>query len=97
MGPDDEERRAAEPRRQTDQTLVALLEQALDSAPEERAELRARLLARLARELHFAGDTRRPRTLAVEAVELARATGDPGAQAFALHAWHVAHAARPRG
>ena len=78
---------------ETDQTLVALLEQSLALVPESSAALRSRLLARLARELHFKADTERPRALAVEAVALAQQSGDPAVQAFALHAWHVAHAA----
>ena len=78
---------------ETDQTLVALLEQSLALVPESSAALRSQLLARLARELHFKADTERPRALAVEAVALAERSGEPAVQAFALHAWHVAHAA----
>jgi tetratricopeptide (TPR) repeat protein len=73
-----------------DETLVALLEQALELVPEDEHGLRARLLARLARELHFGPDPSRPRALAAEAVTLADADGGPGVRAYALLAWHVA-------
>jgi class 3 adenylate cyclase/tetratricopeptide (TPR) repeat protein len=49
---------------------------------------RARVLALLAMELHYAGDPDRCRRLAEEALEIARAAGDPLALAHALHdAW----------
>ena len=75
---------------ETDETLVALLEQSLARLPEERSALRSRLLARLARELHFSPDVARPRALAAEAVAIAEKAGDPATHAFALGAWHVA-------
>jgi tetratricopeptide (TPR) repeat protein len=74
---------------ETDRTLVALLEQALERLAPGRDALRARLSARLARELHFESDLRRRRELAREAVEMAKRTGDAGTRAFALSAWHV--------
>jgi class 3 adenylate cyclase/tetratricopeptide (TPR) repeat protein len=46
---------------------------------------RARVLALLAMELHYAGDADRCRRLAEEALEIARAAGDPLALAHALH------------
>ncbi len=46
---------------------------------------RARVLALLAEELHFAGDPARCRALATEAIEMARAAGDPSALAHTLN------------
>jgi tetratricopeptide (TPR) repeat protein len=77
---------------ETDETLLALLQQALEQIADDELGLRARLLARLARELHFGGDPKRARSLAAEAVTLADAEGDPAVRAYALSAWHVAHA-----
>jgi eukaryotic-like serine/threonine-protein kinase len=68
-----------------DSRLVPLLEEALDSLPEEDSELRVRLLARLA-----AGplrDSLAPeprRAMAQEAVEIARRLGNPTTLAYAL-------------
>jgi tetratricopeptide (TPR) repeat protein len=77
---------------ENDETLVALLEQALEQVQEEHSGVRAMLLARLARELHFGPEVERPRALAAEAVVLADADGDPRVRAYALAAWHVARA-----
>ncbi|HUG13476.1 MAG TPA: AAA family ATPase [Thermomicrobiales bacterium] len=50
------------------------------------AALRSRLLARLAMELYYSGEHDRIEALSHEAVERARATGDPATVAFALQA-----------
>ena len=63
--------------------LVRLLEDTLERISE--AAVRARLLARLAQALYLSPDSRtRRETLASEALELARASGDPGVLGFVL-------------
>lgn len=71
-----------------DDELVALLEEALE-APGGGDALRARLLGRLATELYY-DDRARAGTLSREAVQAARAGGDPAAVATALNARRVA-------
>jgi tetratricopeptide (TPR) repeat protein len=77
---------------ETDETLLALLEQALEQVADDEQALRARLLGRLARELHFSPTPARARSLAAEAVTLAEADGDPAVRAYALTAWHISRA-----
>ena len=67
-----------------DETLVALLEEALDGLTEGDDGMRARLLARLADELYRSEDPERAAALSERAVEVAEAAGDPGALGRAL-------------
>lgn len=60
-----------------------MLEQALEAKPDD-AALRARLTARLAEVVHTAGEPERAKTLGLESVSIARASGDRGALAAAL-------------
>jgi DNA-binding SARP family transcriptional activator len=73
----------------TDQQLVGLLEEAAAGLAPGATALRARLLGRLATELYYE-DRVRADALSREAVEAARACGDPGAIATALNARRVA-------
>lgn len=68
-----------------DESLVALLGEALARLPDEPAAVRARLLARLAAALHLQPGTEERRTaLAEEATAMARALGDKQALAWVL-------------
>jgi DNA-binding SARP family transcriptional activator len=69
-----------------DTRLVPLLEEALAALPTEELELRSRLLARLAGALRDEHSRARREALSAEALELARASGNPGAVAYALDA-----------
>ena len=69
---------------------LELLEEALDALGDEDSPLRARLLARLALELYYSGDPERRLALSEEAVDLARALGDPRTLATCLDARHYA-------
>jgi tetratricopeptide (TPR) repeat protein len=71
-----------------DETLVALLEEALEAVGDDDPALRARLVARLAIELSFSEMRDRRAELSGEAVELAREVGDARGIAFALVARH---------
>ena len=66
-----------------DSERVQALEAAAQALPDGDPR-RARVLALLASELHFAGQPARCRALATEAIEIARATGDPAALAHTL-------------
>ncbi len=66
-----------------DSERVQALEAAAGALPDDDPR-RARVLALLAGELHFAGEPARCRRLAAEAIEIARAAGDPGALAHTL-------------
>jgi DNA-binding SARP family transcriptional activator len=72
-----------------DRERVALLTEALESLPDQEAELRARVQSRLAIELVYDADRARRDRLSADAVATARATGDPRATAAALGARHV--------
>ncbi len=69
-----------------DTRLVPLLEEALAALPAEEIELRSRLLARLAGALRDEHSRERREALSAEALELARASGNPAAVAYALDA-----------
>ena len=66
-----------------DSERVQALEAAAGALPDDDPR-RARVLALLAQELHFAGDRAHCRALAAEALEMARAAGDPAALAHTL-------------
>jgi class 3 adenylate cyclase/tetratricopeptide (TPR) repeat protein len=66
-----------------DSERVQALEAAAEALPNEDPR-RARVLALLAGELHYAGEPARCQALAAEAVEIARAAGDPAALAHTL-------------
>jgi hypothetical protein len=68
-----------------DDERVALLEEALASAPERDTTTRARLLATLAGDLG-PRDATRAEGLSADAVAMARRLGDPAVLAYALHA-----------
>ena len=67
-----------------DADRVRTLEAAVMALPDDDPR-RARVLALLALELHFAGTPARCRALAAEAIELARAAGDPVALAHTIN------------
>jgi len=67
-----------------DSERVQTLEAAADALPEADPR-RARVLALLALELHYAGEPPRCRALAEEAIEIARAAGDPSTLAHTLN------------
>jgi hypothetical protein len=75
-----------------DDAIVARLEEALAALGDREPHLRARLLARLGTELYYADAEGRARgeACSAQAVELARATGDPAALGAALHARRIA-------
>ena len=73
----------------SDGRLVPLLEDAIDALPRE-SPLRARLLARLAGALRDQPAAERRAALCSEAVELARALGDPATLAHALEGTYSA-------
>ena len=62
----------------SDETTVRFLEEALGAIGEQDSALRARLLVILGRELYFS-EHERGRSLAHEAIEMARRVNDPGA------------------
>ena len=66
-----------------DSERVRALEAAAQALPEKDPR-RARVLALLACELHFAGEQLRCRRLTTQAIEIARAAGDPAALAHTL-------------
>ncbi len=66
-----------------DSERVKTLEAAAQALPDGDPR-RARVLALLVSELHFAGEPARCRALATQAIEIARATGDPAALAHTL-------------
>ncbi len=71
-----------------DAPAIAALEEALERVDD--LTLRSRLQARLAVELYYAPDRGRSEALSADAVQSARASGDPTALASALGARHVA-------
>lgn len=73
-----------------DEAGVALLEEALDLVDESNPGLRAMLLAQLAIELYWSDAQQRSGPLSLEALQLARRSGDPTALARALDARHHA-------
>jgi DNA-binding SARP family transcriptional activator len=73
----------------SDRRLVPLLEDAIDALPRD-SPLRARLLARLAGALRDQPAAERRASLCGEAVELARALGDPATLAHALEGTYSA-------
>ena len=74
-----------------DRELVQLLRQALDRIPAERKALRAGLLAALTVSQTYSGaDAAQLVEQAQEAIDLARASNDPGTIAYALQAAHPA-------
>ena len=72
-----------------DRERVALLEEALEGLTSEEHVLRSRVQSRLAIELAYDSDSGRRDRISGEAVEAARAVGDPRAIAAALGARHV--------
>lgn len=73
-----------------DQSIIALLEEALDALEEPDSDMRVRLLARLAVELYYADQADRRVALSKEAIEMARRVGDPGSLLVALYSRHWA-------
>lgn len=67
-----------------DETLVALLREALESLPDGDGALRARVLARLAAAMQPASDPTVPIEMAHRAIDMARRAGDPHALLAAL-------------
>jgi len=72
-----------------DTVLVTFLEAALAAVPENEARLRVQLLGRLAESLYWGTEKERALRLSEQALELARALGDPVALAHALDSRHV--------
>ena len=72
-----------------DHAFVARLEDALAALEGDDEALRARLLARLSIELAYDPDESRRQSASLEALELARRSGDPATLAAALSARHV--------
>jgi hypothetical protein len=69
-----------------DSRLIPLLEEAFTALPPGEVELRARLLARLTGALRDEHARDRREALSIEAVDLARASGNPAVLAYALDA-----------
>ena len=69
-----------------DERLIPLLEEAFAALPADEVELRSRLRARLAGALRDEHSRERREALSAEALELARASGDPAVVAYALEA-----------
>jgi class 3 adenylate cyclase/tetratricopeptide (TPR) repeat protein len=76
------------PRSATDPTIPQL-EAAARGLGEETSARRVRVLAALGRALSYSGRSAEGSAAAAEAVELARAVGDPSAAAYALLAWRT--------
>ncbi len=74
----------------SDPGRVALLDEALETLPDDDSPLRARLLARLSLELYYAGEPELRMSLSAEAVDIARRTGDARTLATCLDARHYA-------
>ena len=72
------------------ETLVALLEHALETCAQGDEPARIRLLGWLAQALYWSDDKARVRSLSDEALESARRNGDPLVVAHALHSRHAA-------
>jgi hypothetical protein len=73
-----------------DPEVLHLLEDSLEALPANELALRAKILARLAAVLTFSADPIRTRTLAADALELARRCGDRGTLAYVLNSVHWA-------
>jgi tetratricopeptide (TPR) repeat protein len=74
-----------------DETLIALLEEALDGLGEENGALRTTVMGRLAMELYFVPNSAARRdTLSREAIDAARRLGDSGVLIQTLRARHMA-------
>jgi eukaryotic-like serine/threonine-protein kinase len=73
-----------------DETLVGLLEEALNAVGSRDDRVRARLLARLAMELYFGGRAERRADLVDEALAIARRLDDPATIAYVLNARYAA-------
>jgi tetratricopeptide (TPR) repeat protein len=72
-----------------DDTLIGLLEEALDSLPPGDSRLRAMAGGRLAAELYFRpGSIERRRELSTQSVAMARRLDDPSTLAYVLNATH---------
>ena len=69
-----------------DESVIAMLEDALAALGDEDTLLRAALLARLSTEIYYATPRRRAEELSAEAVEVTRRLGDDGALASVLDA-----------
>ena len=67
-----------------DEPLIALLEESLDAVGPGDSGLRSQLLSALAQELYWVDAAGRSNELGLEALEMARRVGDPGALASAL-------------
>ena len=72
----------------TDERMVDLLERALALLPSDGA-LRARVLAQRAMQLYWTSERERGTALSAQAVEMARAAGDPTALLYTLAARHA--------
>ena len=68
-----------------DQTIIALLEEALAALEDHDSALRVRVLARLAAELFFTDEVERRVGLSKDAIDMARRLGDPGSLLVALY------------
>ena len=73
-----------------DQTIIALLEEALGALEERDSSVRVQLLARLAVELYYTDQADRRVALSKEAIEMARRARDPGSLLVALYSRHWA-------
>ena len=73
-----------------DEALLDMLREALGALGDAEPVLRARLLARQAMALYFSPDSARGEALSLEALELARATGDVATELRCLVARHFA-------
>ena len=74
----------------SDPERVALLDEAMETLPDDDSPLRARLLARMSLELYYAGEPELRLSLSEEAVTIARRVGDPRTLASCLDARHYA-------
>ena len=75
---------------ETDEKLVALIDEALNHLSEHDSILRARLLARLGVELYYCDEGERRKEVSREAVDMARRIGDGPTLAYALNSRHHA-------
>ena len=73
-----------------DETLVSLLDRAIDACPPGDEPIRIRLQGRLAQALYWSDDKERMHALSREALDAARRLGDRATLAYALHSRHVA-------
>jgi hypothetical protein len=73
-----------------DETIIALIEEALTTLEDRDSALRARLLARLAVELYYTDQLDRRAALSGEAIEMSRRLEDPASLLIALYSRHWA-------